>query len=492
MVLDALARAAESGVPVVRASRVDEGLVDRNVEVDDDALGLVAARYQGRWPDKVISGVTLSTISLPEFVAAYFVIFLLTQVFPIFQPVAMVFPGMGFWDRLQAVALPVIVLVLVVLAHMMRMTRAAILNVMQSAYIETAELKGLSPMRVIWRHALPNAVAPIVSVVVLNLAYLVVGVVVVEGVFGPAGGAGGGTDLCGRVYRAEHSGRCHFHHRQSATEAPEMRMPLSAIIGLVLTGGFLFCALFAQIIAPYPVDAILGGVWEPPSAQFWLGTDTIGRDILSRMIHGGQITIFVALAASLLSFGLGSFLGFLAAVRGGWIDQTLSRTVDLVMAIPSLIVALVVLSVLPINLTVLIVVMGLLDSTRVFRLSRAVAMDIVVMDYVEAARLRGEGQSWIIFREILPNALSPLVAEFGLRFIFAVLFISTLSFLGLGIQPPLADWGGMVKENKDGLVYGKAAALMPALAIAVLAISVNLVADWILSRTTSLKGGRGG
>lgn len=147
-------------------------------------LGLVAARYNGRWPDKLISGVTLSTISLPEFVAAYFVIFLLTQVFPVFQPVAMVFPGMGFWAKLQAVALPVIVLVLVVLAHMMRMTRAAILNVMQSAYIETAELKGLSPMQVIWRHALPNAIAPIVSVVVLNLAYLVVGVVVVEVVFG--------------------------------------------------------------------------------------------------------------------------------------------------------------------------------------------------------------------------------------------------------------------------------------------------------------------
>lgn len=147
-------------------------------------LGLVAARYNGRWPDKVISGVTLSTISLPEFVAAYFVIFLLTQVIPIFQPVAMVFPGMSFWDRLHAVALPVIVLVLVVLAHMMRMTRAAILNVMQSAYIESAELKGLSHMRVIWQHAFPNAIAPIVSVVVLNLAYLVVGVVVVEVVFG--------------------------------------------------------------------------------------------------------------------------------------------------------------------------------------------------------------------------------------------------------------------------------------------------------------------
>ena len=269
------------------------------------------------------------------------------------------------------------------------------------------------------------------------------------------------------------------------------RIPLSALIGLVLTGSFLFCAVFAQWIAPYPVDAVLGRVWESPSATHWLGTDTIGRDILSRLIYGAQITIFVALAASVISFSLGSFLGFLAAVRGGWVDQTLSRIVDVIMAIPSLIVALVVLSVLPLNLTVLILVMGILDSTRVFRLSRAVAMDIAVMDYVEAARLRGEGQSWIIFREILPNALSPLVAEFGLRFIFAVLFISTLSFLGLGIQPPMTDWGGMVKENKDGLIYGKSAALMPAFAIAALAISVNLVADWILSRTTSLKGGRG-
>ena len=270
-----------------------------------------------------------------------------------------------------------------------------------------------------------------------------------------------------------------------------MRIPLSAILGMIFTGAFFLAAIFADFIAPYPLDAAVGGVWEGPSAQYWLGTDTIGRDILSRMIYGGQITIFVATASSVLAFSLGSFLGFLAATQGGWVDQVLSRMVDLVMAIPSLIIALVVLSVLPINLTVLILVMGILDATRVFRLSRAVAVDITVMDYVEAARLRGEGKAWVIFREILPNALSPLVAEFGLRFIVAVLFISTLSFLGLGIQPPLADWGGMVKENKDALVYGKSAALMPALAIAALAISVNLVADWILSRTTSLKGGRG-
>ena len=271
-----------------------------------------------------------------------------------------------------------------------------------------------------------------------------------------------------------------------------MRIPFSALLGLVLTGGFLFIAVFAQVIAPYPIDSTVGGVWDGPSATHWLGTDTIGRDIVSRLIYGAQITIFVALASSILSFSLGSFLGFFAAVRGGWVDQLLSRIVDLVMAVPSLIVALVMLSVLPLNLTVLILVIGVLDSTRVFRLSRAVAVDISVMDYIEAARLRGEKQSWIIFREILPNALSPLVAEFGLRFIFAVLFISTLSFLGLGIQPPLTDWGGMVGENKGGLVYGKSAALVPAAAIALLAISVNLVADWILSRTSSLKGGRGG
>jgi peptide/nickel transport system permease protein len=168
----------------------------------------------------------------------------------------------------------------------------------------------------------------------------------------------------------------------------------------------------------------------------------------------------------------------------------MSRFVDLIMAIPTLIFALVVLSVMPVTIPVLILVMGLLDSTRVFRLSRAVASDIAVMEYVESARLRGEGRAWVIFREILPNALSPLVAEAGMRFIFMVLFVSTLSFLGLGVQPPAADWGGIVKENKDGIVYGIPAALLPAVAIAALAISVNLVADWVLDRTSSLKGGR--
>ncbi|MCK9552216.1 ABC transporter permease [Aquamicrobium sp.] len=268
-------------------------------------------------------------------------------------------------------------------------------------------------------------------------------------------------------------------------------IPPSALVGLLLTALFLFAALFAPWIAPYGNGEIVGEVWGPMSAAHPLGTDNLGRDLLSRMIYGARITIFIAVTATALSFILGSVLGFTAAVVGGWIDQTLSRFVDLLMSIPTLIFALVVLSVLPSTLATLILVMGILDATRVYRLARAVAADINVMDFVEAARLRGEGRSWIIFREILPNALSPLVAELGLRFIFAVLFLSALSFLGLGVQPPDADWGGMVKENKDGIVFGIPAALIPAGAIALLAISVNLVADWVLNRTSDLKGGRG-
>lgn len=310
-------------------------------------------------------------------------------------------------------------------------------------------------------------------------------------------------------------------------------IPFSALLGLAVTALFFATAILAPWIAPYGMSQIVGDMWEagrlgyylrpltasldlvfhglttlpwnwgtysgpmpwsfsydaPPT--YWLGTDNLGRDLLTRMIYGARNTIFVASAATALSFCLGAFLGFAAAVYGGWVDQILGRGNDLVMSIPTLISALVVLSVMPVTLPVLILVMGLLDSTRVFRLSRAVAVDINVMDYVEAARLRGEGQMWVIFREILPNALSPLVAELGLRFIFAILFISTLSFLGLGIQPPEADWGAIVKENREGIVYGIPAALVPAVAIVTLSIAVNLVADWALTRTTSLKGGRG-
>lgn len=267
-------------------------------------------------------------------------------------------------------------------------------------------------------------------------------------------------------------------------------IPLTAWIGIL---GILFafvCAVFAPLLAPYGETEIVAGVWEPANELYLLGTDNLGRDLLSRLIYGSQTTLFVSLAASILSFSIGIFLSFTAAVSGGPIDQGLSRLNDLMMSIPTLIFALVVLAVLPQNIIILITVMAILDSTRVYRLGRAVALDVAVMEFVEAAKLRGEGKMWIIFREILPNTLSPLLAEFGLRFAFSILFLSTLSFLGLGIQPPAADWGGMVKDNKDGIIFGIQAALIPGGAIAALAVCVNMVVDWLLKRTSSLKGGR--
>lgn len=268
-------------------------------------------------------------------------------------------------------------------------------------------------------------------------------------------------------------------------------MSWTARAGLI---GLIFFVLFAYLgpfVSPYSAEEVVGQTWEPASSKMLIGADSLGRDLLTRLMYGTRYTIELAGLATILSFTLGVVLGFTAAVVRGLPDQVMSRFVDLLMSIPTLIFALVVLSVLPRSTIVLVLVTAVLDSTRVFRLSRAVALDIAVQDFVEAARLRGERTRWIVLREILPNALSPLVAEFGLRFAFAMLFLSSLSFLGLGIQPPDADLGRMIKDNKEGIVYGIAAALYPGATIALLALSVNLLVDSILKRTSSLKGGRG-
>ena len=171
----------------------------------------------------------------------------------------------------------------------------------------------------------------------------------------------------------------------------------------------------------------------------------------------------------------------------------LSRTVDVLMAIPQLIFALVLLSIFGSTVTNLILIIAILDSTRVFRLTRAVSLNVVVMDYVEAARLRGEGLSWVMRKEILPNIWPPLIAEFGLRFCFVFLSIAALSFLGVGIQPPTADWGSMVRENASLIQFAqydlKAAMtpLLPAAAIALLTVAVNFVVDWFLHKTSGIK-----
>jgi peptide/nickel transport system permease protein len=191
-----------------------------------------------------------------------------------------------------------------------------------------------------------------------------------------------------------------------------------------------------------------------------------------------------------LSFTIGGLLGLLSATLRGWIDQLLGRFVDVLMAIPQLIFALVLLSIFGASLLNLILIIAVLDSTRVFRLTRAVAVNVAVMDFIEAARLQGEGLGWIMTREILPNILPPLIAEFGLRFCFVFLTIAALSFLGLGIQPPTADWGSMVRENATLITYGDITPLLPAGAIALLTVAVNFVVDWFLHKTSGLKDER--
>jgi peptide/nickel transport system permease protein len=265
------------------------------------------------------------------------------------------------------------------------------------------------------------------------------------------------------------------------------KAPPTAWFGIVVILIYVMIAATAPIIAPFGETAIVGSEYEPWGGEFLLGTDNLGRDWLTRLIYGARNTIGIAFLTTMLAFVLGAFGGFMAAALGGWVDQLLGRLVDVLMAIPSLIFALLILTIVGTSIPALIVVIGVLDSTRVFRLARAVAMNIVVMDFVEAARLRGEGLLWVIRREVLPNAMAPLVAEFGLRFCFVFLTLSALSFLGLGIQPPTADWGSMVRDNATLITFGIATPLLPAGAIALLTVGVNFVVDWFLQKTSGLK-----
>ena len=265
------------------------------------------------------------------------------------------------------------------------------------------------------------------------------------------------------------------------------KAPPTAWFGMIVVALYLFAAVFAPLLAPYPETELVGGAFEPWGGQFLLGTDQLGRDMLSRLIYGARNSVGIAFMTTMLSFFIGSSLGLIAAISGGWIDQALSRAVDVLMSIPQLIFALVLLSILGSSIVNLVMIIAVLDSTRVFRLSRSVSQGVVVMDYVEAARLRGEKMPWIMRREIMPNIMAPLVAEFGLRFCFVFLTMSSLSFLGLGIQPPTADWGSMVKDNAALITYGDITPLLPAGAIALLTVAVNFVVDWMLHQSSGLK-----
>jgi peptide/nickel transport system permease protein len=262
---------------------------------------------------------------------------------------------------------------------------------------------------------------------------------------------------------------------------------LTFLVSIAVLATLVIVAIAAPLVAPYDPYSVVGAPYAEPSADYWLGTDSIGRDLLSRTIYGLRYTLGISFTVTVLACALGTTLAIIAAVRQGWLDTIIGRGVDTIMAIPQIIFALIVLAAAGISLTTLICTMIVLEGTLFYRILRASAGDIAAMDYIEVARLRGEKPPWYVFREILPNLAPTLIAEFGIRFAFASLFISALSFLGVGIQPPDADLGGLVRENALAISIGRLAPLVPAFFIAVIAVSTNGIVDWFV-RKYSVRG----
>ena len=276
---------------------------------------------------------------------------------------------------------------------------------------------------------------------------------------------------------------------------PKKRLHLSLVgrISVAVVAFWVVMALFGPWIAPYHEAHFIeedpqGNYFDDPSfmtpnleISSYLGTDYLGRDVLSRIIWGARTTIGISFAATMLAYFVGITLGIAAAVAGRWTDTVLSRLVDAVLAFPNIMLGLIVIAAFESSIPLLIGLAGLIYAASVFRIARALGQDIMVQDFVEAARARGEGLWWIITREILPNAAMPLATDFGLRLVYIILFISALSFLGLGVQPPMSDWGSMVNENRSGIGNGfgggALASVAPALAIASLTIAINLIVD---------------
>ncbi len=266
------------------------------------------------------------------------------------------------------------------------------------------------------------------------------------------------------------------------------KAPVLAKIGLVVIGFYVVLAVCAPLLAPFgEAEVISSEPFSPGSLTHLLGTDQMGRDVLSRLIYGARNSVGIAFITTALAFVVGVGLGIFSALSSPWLDTMLSVIADTLMAIPQLVFALILLALFGSSITSIVLIIAMLNSTQIFRLSRLLGRNIAVMEYIEAAYLRAESTWWIVTREVLPNVLPTLLAEFGLRFCFVFLTISALSFLGLGIQPPSADWGTMVRESATFISYGNITPLFPAAAIAILTVSINIVIDWFLDVTSGLR-----
>jgi peptide/nickel transport system permease protein len=265
-------------------------------------------------------------------------------------------------------------------------------------------------------------------------------------------------------------------------------LPTRAVIGLAVLVALLLVSAAAPLLAPFgEAEIVSNESFGFPAAVGPLGTDHLGRDLLSRLLYGGRFTLLLALATTAIAFVVGVGAGLGAAIAGGVIDEVVGRFFDALLSFPSIVFALLMIGALGTSMSVLIGTVALVEACRVFRTARALAIDISALDFVAAARARGEGTWWLAAREVLPNALGPLSVEFGLRFTYAILFLSALSFIGLGVQPPTADWGVMVRENAKGLLYGSPAALMPAACITLVTLSVNTIVDAFADRDQDLR-----
>jgi peptide/nickel transport system permease protein len=253
---------------------------------------------------------------------------------------------------------------------------------------------------------------------------------------------------------------------------------LSLRIGMVLVGLNVLVALAAPLLAPdSPVTPNALAVIQPPSGAHWLGTDSLGRDVLSRVLYGGRYAMLVSLAATVLAVGIGAVLGCLAAYRRGWFDEILMRLLDSVLAIPAILALLVVIAVLGAGAPVIVLAATVVYCPAVIRVVRAAALNVVGLDYVTAARARGERFWSIAARELWPNILDVVMVEFAMRASWVLLLVSSLSFLGFGANPPTPDWGLMVSENRTLLTVAPMATLGPIIALASLIVGLNLTAD---------------
>jgi len=257
-----------------------------------------------------------------------------------------------------------------------------------------------------------------------------------------------------------------------------LSLTASGRTGLLITLVWIALAIFGPWLTPYKLEDIgVGPMFGGFSKAFWFGTDYLGRDMVSRILYGARYSIGLALGAALLASLTGTLLALLAAVAGRWLEEILGRLNDAMLVLPGKILALMMVAVFGSSLPMLVVTAVFTYWPGAFRIAWAMASSLRSMDYVRASRLRGESRFYIAIHDILPNMLHPMLTDFGLRFVYIVLLLSGLSFLGLGVQPPYADWGTLVRENLQGLFDGSPAVLMPALAIASLTIGANLFID---------------